>query len=185
MEYDHEDQYGTHQGGDYADNRFVELPIHRVKKKRVLTEKQKANWQKALEARKKNIAMRQKAKMEMSQLEKEQLMSDPDLKNREKRLKDILLTILSMEEGTIPTTLERPGITKVQRIKHQEPEIDLADERDVQEHEVEEDEPKYQPLISAKRMDNAKKKVSNREVVVRKWADESDDDDTSVNIFKE
>lgn len=180
------------------DSEYVELPIHRVKKKRVLTEKQKANWQKALEVRQKNIALRKKAKHEMSQLEKEQLNNDPDLKNREKRLKDILMTILSMDEqvkssvdprGLESETIrrEKPKMSKMSKeelvIKRCIPDESCKTDNDDKKTD---DQPStlYKPFVNSKRMDNTKLKETTKPKG-RNWFDDSDDDEADVNIFKD
>lgn len=104
-------------------NDFVEMPIHRVKKKRVMSQKQQENWARALETRRKNIEMRKKAKEEISKIEKEQLMNDPGIKQREKRLKELLLLMLSSEERNEKSGAKRPIESKPNQLKqiNQEP----------------------------------------------------------------
>jgi len=99
-------------------NDFVDMPIHRVKKKRVLSDKQKQNWARALETRRKNIEMRKKAKEEINKIEKEQLLNDPSLKQREKRLKELLLLMLSADEKAVvqQTNGEKRSPSKKQQI---------------------------------------------------------------------
>lgn len=177
MEYEENDQY-------------VELPIHRVKKKRVMTEKQKANWQKALEVRQKNIALRKKAKLEMDKLQKEQLMSDPDLKNREKRLKELLLTILSADDIAPPVKKEptksksetrreqneiRSGAESLKKEDVVIQRIKPVTETKTDENDDVDEEISYKPLMNSRKMKQPNKK----------WMDESDDDEPDVNIFKD
>ena len=202
MEYEQDNDY------DRRDT-FVELPIHRVKKKRVLTEKQRENWARALEVRKKNIQMRKKAKEEINKLERDQLMNDPDLKNREKRLKDLLLTILSLDEKrelphlashgspngpSKPIRGAREPVGDVENVIikrcNSEP---LGDYREEKHDDVEKEgaaENLYKPFVKLPQGRKAKTSRGSprlQEPVKqqRKWADESEDDEPDVNIFKD
>lgn len=72
-------------------------PIKRVKNKRKLTQNQEENWKKALEVRKRNIALRKEAKSRLEEIERENYLKDPEFKSREKILKDMIMLMLTNE----------------------------------------------------------------------------------------
>ena len=159
----------------------IEIPIHRVKKKRQLTEKQKANWQKCLEIRKKNIQLRKKAKMEINQLEKEQLMSDPDLLKREKRLKEILLTLLSSDSLRSQPSVEKP---KREEVKPDEVVIKRVNDSGRNEQTKEKhDESSDDEMSDTKPARYLKPKPKT--AMLRKYEQFDEDDESNINIFKD
>ena len=81
----------------------LDIQVKRVKTRKQ-TEKQKQNFIKAREVRAKNIALRKKAQEEMKKYENEQLNQDPDYRNREKNLKQLLMMLL--KEKNITTQVQ-------------------------------------------------------------------------------
>lgn len=185
-------------------NDFVEMPIHRVKKKRVMSQKQQENWARALETRRKNIEMRKKAKEEISKIEKEQLMNDPGIKQREKRLKELLLLMLSSEERNEKSGAKRPIESKPNQLKqiNQEPPtenvvIKRINNNNNEEKEIDdekEDDEKdnvshYIPktsLSTNRRNINPSLTLNKPRMKPRSTTAASDDDDNeSVSIFRD
>ena len=165
-----------------------EMPIHRVKKKRVLSEKQKDNWARALETRRKNIQLRKKAKEEISKIEKEQLMNDPSLKNREKRLKELLLLMLSADEKVQQPVVRKPESSRpleaiekvvIKRLNENKQESEKSDEEEAFE---EDEEVKYTPKTL---FTNAGRGNSQKTLRKPLKNDSDDDDDREVSIFRD
>jgi len=164
------------------DHEFVDLPIHRVKKKRVLSEKQQANWARALETRRKNIEMRKKAKEEISKMEKEQLLNDPDIKQRENRLRQLLMLMLSAEEKT-RTPNEKVKTSDVEKVVIKRINENKENDKDDDDNDKDDDdneEPKYIPKTL-----HSNGKRAKPTSIMKTMKNDSDDEESSISIFRD